>query len=189
MTFLRKLYLVAFFAYAGSCNQPSTLKPLAASNAPVDAMSAKPLKDVYSIEELLENPQNFAHTMVTVSGCFVRNFEVEVLQPCGGKLTRGKLIWVEDAGNVAMLFRYFPGSGPKGALLFTYDEARDSRAWHKLPRGYSIDGSEVVLFGQFETTGGFGHLGAYANELILVDVLSNRPATLRPKSESRKSPA
>jgi hypothetical protein len=183
MTFLRKLCLVAFSAYAGSCNQPSTPKPLPASNAPVAATSAKPLKDVYSIEELLANPQNFAHTMVTVSGCFVRNFEMEVLQPCNGEFTQKKLIWVEDAGNVPTMLRYFPDFAPKGGLLFTYNKARNSRAWHKLPRGYSVDGSEVVLFGQFETSAdGFGHLGAYANELILVDVLSNKPATIRPKS-------
>jgi hypothetical protein len=181
---------------AGSPNQPSTPKPLPASNAPpVAAAPAKPLKDVYSVEELVANPQNFAHTMVTVRGCFVRNFELEVLEPCGGGLTREKLIWVEDAGTVAMMLRLahddeLLGGGPefipftpKGGLLFTYNEARDSRAWHKLPRGCSIDGSEVVLFGQFETSsGGFGHLGAYANELILVDVLSNKPATIRPKS-------
>jgi len=43
---------------------------------------------------------------------------------------------------------------------------------------------EVVLLGQFETVAqqfpletqsGFGHLGAYSHELILADVLSNKP--------------
>ena len=183
MTLLRTLCLVAFSAYAGSCNQPSTPKPLPASNAPVAATSAKPLKDAYSVEELLANPQNFAHTMVTVSGCFVRGFEMEVLEPCGGELTRGKLIWVESAEFASMMLLDFPEFAPKGGLLFTYNEARDSRAWDKLPRGFSIDGSDVVLFGQFETgAGGFGHLGAYSNELILADVLSNKTTTTPPKS-------
>lgn len=138
------------------------------------------------MEELVANPQNFAHTMITVRGCFVRNLELEVLEPCGGGLTRKKLIWVEDAGTVAMMLRGGPefiGYTPKGGLLFAYDQARDSRAWQKLPRGYSIVGSEVVLLGQFETGAfGYGHLGAYSNELILVDVLSNKPTTTRPKS-------
>jgi hypothetical protein len=183
MTFLRKLCLVAFSACAGSCNQPSRPKPLPASNAPVAGAPVKPLKDVYSIEELLANPQNFGHTMVTVSGCFVRDFEMQVLQPCGGEFARGKLIWVESAEVASMMLHDFPEFAPKGGLLFTYNHADDSSVWHKLPRGDSIDGSEVVLFGQFETGAGrYGHLGAYSSELILVDVLSNKPATTRPKS-------
>src|SRR4029077_5076698 len=101
--------------------------------------STNPLKkDVYSVEELMANPQNFAHTMVTVRGCFVRNFELEVLEPCGGGVTREKLIWVEGAGIVAMMLSSGPefmGYTPKGGLLFDYDEARDSRARQKLPSG------------------------------------------------------
>jgi hypothetical protein len=183
MISLRKLCLVAFSAYAGSCNQSAPPKPLPASNAPVAASSAKPLKDVYAVEELLANPQNFAHTMVTVSGCFVLNFEVRALKPCDGRPIREKPIGVEDAEIVTMKIRGEPIFTPKGGLLFAYDKARNSRARQKLPSGYSIVGSEVVLFGQFETSAdGFGHLGAYPNELILVDVLSDKPATTHPKS-------
>jgi hypothetical protein len=180
MTSSKRLCLAVLSTCVASCNQSSAPKTLPAPSAPVAAPSTNPLtKDVYSVEELVANPQNFAHTMVTVRGCFVRNFELEVLEPCGGEFTREKLIWVEDATT----FRFFPDFAPKGGLLFTYSEARDSRAWHKLPRGNTIEGLEVVLFGQFETSaGGFGHLGAYANELILVDVLSNKPTTTRPKS-------
>lgn len=69
-------------------------------------------------------------------------------------------------------------------LLFAYDKRRNSRVWHKLPK--NTLSSEVVLLGQFETSaysgGRFGHLGAYPNELILVDVLGNGPTAKRSKS-------
>ncbi len=187
MTSSKKLCLAVLSTCVASCNQSSAPKTLPVPSAPVAAPSTNPLtKDVYSVEELVANPQNFAHTMVTVRGCFVRNFELEVLEPCGGGLTREKLIWVEDAGSVAMMLRSGPEFipyTPKGGLLFAYDGARDLRAWQELPSGYSMVDSEVVLLGQFETsTGGFGHLGAYSNELIVADVLSNKPTTTRPKS-------
>ncbi|GAC1617865.1 MAG: hypothetical protein NVS9B13_05040 [Candidatus Acidiferrum sp.] len=119
--------------------------------------------------------------MVTVSGCFELNFEMTVLRPC--KPLAEIQIWIEDAKIFSLLPRSEPDLIPKFGLLFAYDEARNSQAWQKLPSGYGIVGSEVVLLGQFETSAnGFGHLGAYPNELILVDVLSNKPTTTRPKS-------
>lgn len=56
---------------------------------PVAARSPKPIKDVYSVEDLVANPQDFAHTMVKVSGCFwsdvghVTDNAVSLLQQCG----------------------------------------------------------------------------------------------------------
>ena len=60
---------------------------------------------------------------------------------------------------------------------------RESRAWDKTPAG-GVLGSEMVLLGQFETGEpgrGFGHGGAFANELLLVDVLSTEPTAQCPK--------
>ncbi|GAC1671114.1 MAG: hypothetical protein PVS2B2_02250 [Candidatus Acidiferrum sp.] len=170
-----------FSTLVESCNQSSLPKTLPVPSVPAPALSTKPLKDVYSVEELLANPQKFAHTMVTVSGCFELNFEMTVLRPC--KPLAEIQIWIEDAKIFSLLPRSEPDLIPKFGLLFAYDEARNSQAWQKLPSGYGIVGSEVVLLGQFETSAnGFGHLGAYPNELILVDVLSNKPTTTRPKS-------
>jgi hypothetical protein len=39
-------------------------------SAPAVAPSPKPIKDVYSVEDLVASRQAFAHTMVKVSGCF-----------------------------------------------------------------------------------------------------------------------
>lgn len=182
MTSFGKLCLVVVSAGAGGCNPSSAPPALPAANAPVAAPSTKALTDVHSVEELLANPRNFGHNMVTVRGCFVLNFEVEVLQSCDGTSSRRKPIWVEDAGIVAMEIRDELMYAPKGGLLFTYDEARNLRARRRLPSGHSIAGSEVVLFGQFETgANGFGHLNAYPSELILVDVVSKRATAIPSK--------
>jgi hypothetical protein len=60
--------------------------------------------------------------------------------------------------------------------LFKYVEAAIRGAEETAGQQRSV--SEVVLLGQFEAAqedSGFGHLGVYANELILEDVLSSRP--------------
>ena len=70
-------------------------------------------------------------------------------------------------------------------LLFTYNARRNRRAWQKLPKGDFV-GTPVVVLGQFETSGdlsgGFGHLNAYSDELILVDVLDNESTAKHAKS-------
>jgi hypothetical protein len=48
-----------------------------------------------SVEELLANPQGYAHTLVKVSGCFVLGLESVTLRPCSAS-EPGDAIWVED---------------------------------------------------------------------------------------------
>jgi hypothetical protein len=109
----------------------------------------------------------------------VKGFEISAFTACD---KRSGLIWVEDAG---LLRKGAFGIFGKKELLFAYDERRNSHAWDKLSRSNvgrevlvrSVPGSEIVLLGQFETSdssyGGFGHLNAYSNKLILEDILSN----------------
>jgi len=177
--------LVASFVWAG-CSRPSAPK-----NTPIPTLT---------VEELLANPQSHSHTMVKVSGCFVAGFEKVVLQSCSSK-NQAQQIWVEDAGFLEEMKKgSLPGmpeptprelkSPAAKKVLFAYDEGRNSRAWQKLAASMSQDQmvSDVVLLGQFETIAprdpvpmylGFGHLGAYAHELILVDVLSSQTSSSR----------
>ena len=189
---LLEVSLVVFSISAGSCNYFSLPETLPIRSIHIAAPFAK---DTYSVEELLVSPQSFAHTVVTVSGCYEGGFEMSDLTACHGRSGR---IWVEDAVAIEAnkklrLYLHHQGkldeltsTGTFGReeLLFAYDERRNSRAWQKLPR--NTPGSEVVLLGQFETSdypnGGFGHSGAYPNELILVDILSNEPTAKRSKS-------
>lgn len=143
-----------------------------------------------AVEALLANPQSHSHTMVRVKGCFVLEFEKSVLEPCKSQ-NQGQCIWIDDAMSNKPGF-WGPTNRKDPApikLLFEYDEGRDKRAWKELTA--SLDQqqitSEVVLLGQFETIAshapgektGFGHLGAYANELILLDVLGSKFNTTR----------
>ena len=185
--------LVVFSTYAGGCNQSALPETLPIRSIHVAAPFTK---DTYSVEELLVNPLSFAHTVVTVSGCYMNGFEMSALTACDG---RSGLIWVEDAGAIEEMkelrlhLRHQGkldelmsiGTFEKEELLFAYNERRNSQAWNKLPKGFGIVFTPVVLLGQFETSGaakgGFGHLGAYSNELILVDVLGNKPPTKHSK--------
>jgi hypothetical protein len=157
-----------------------------------------------SVEELLANPQGHAHTMVKVSGCFVLGLESVTLRPCGAGES-GEAIWVEDAKFVQEMQKHMlpdvPEVIPKGLEkpatkrdLFSYDERRNAEAWRKLKSSPDREQAvlEVMLLGQFEvvaqqvpamTQSGFGHLGAYSNELILADVLSSKPAQFSSQAE------
>ncbi len=141
-----------------------------------------PTNPTLTIEELLADPQSHSHTMVRVSGCYVTMFEMSELSPCGEIFHIGKPfvkdegdqhIWVGSARDFELLEKIRQREKLRTVkLLFAYDKGRDSRAWQKLEASTS---SEVVLLGQFETKAqgfGFGHQGAYAHELILVDVMN-----------------
>ena len=161
-----------------------------------------------SIEELLANPRSHAHTMVKVSGCFVLGLESVTLRPCSAS-GPGDVIWVEDARIVQEMQKRrlpdVPDVIPKGLEkpatkkeLFTYDERCNADAWKKLKPSPDPEQTvlEVVLLGQFETVtqqvapetqSGFGHLGAYSHELILADVLSNKPTQLSAQTEQTQA--
>jgi len=185
------IFLSGIFLLLGGCKQ---FAPPKIETAPT-----------LSVEEILANPQRHAHTMVKVSGCLVLGLESVTLRPCGtSKLEES--VWVEDAGFVHEMKKHglpdLPDAIPKELKkplienereLFTYDEKRNSEAWKKLipspDQEHAV--SEVVLLGQFETVAqqvapetqsGFGH-GAYLHELILADVLSNKPAQLSAQTE------
>jgi hypothetical protein len=154
------------------------------------------------VEELLANPQGYAHTMVNASGCFVRGLEGTTLRSCRAS-GMGEAIWVEDARFVQEMQKHrlpnVPDSIPKGLegpainrQLFTYDEKHNADAWKELKPSSDRELTvlEVELLGQFETAAvplmaqsAFGHLGAYPHELILADVLSSRPAQFSGQTE------
>lgn len=155
-----------------------------------------------SVEELLANPQGYAHTMVRASGCFVRGLESMTLRSCGAS-GMGEAIWVEDAQFVQEMQKHrlpdVPDAIPKGLerpainrQLFTCDEEHNAEAWKELKPSLDREQTvlEVELLGQFETAAvplmaqsAFGHLGGYSHELILADVLSSRPARFSGQAE------
>jgi hypothetical protein len=139
------------------------------------------------VGQVVANPANYSHRIIRLTGCLFIGFEKTVLQPCGDGRPKQE-IWLEDAAVGAELRGFPPVPGyalkelqgapqkRKEAYLFPYDRAQNSEVWHRLgalPENGSMD-SPISLQGQFETIEpkspgitGFGHLGAYANELVV----------------------
>jgi len=136
------------------------------------------------VEQISANPQAFAHRIVTIPGLYVRGFEISSLSSCGN----GHILdlWVENALGViseAKLNEQLPSRERWDVpiLAFKFNKQKNAAAWRKLrSQGYC---SDVSVVGQFETNtpkkGGFGHLGAYTHELILLDVLSTKKCEIR----------
>ena len=190
---VQAIFLSGIFLLLGDC-KPAV--PLKIETAPT-----------LSVEELLANPQSHAHTMVKVSGCFVLGLESVTLRPCNASEV-GDAIWIDDIRFVQEVQKHrlpdVPGVTPKGLEkpaikkdLFTYDQRRNAEAWEKLKASPDPEQTvlEVVLLGQFETVArqvapeksGFGHLGVYSHELILADVLSNKPAQFSAQIEQTQA--
>lgn len=184
--------LTVFLSVSG-CNRSS-----APDIAPIPSLSA---------EDLVATPESHAHSMIKVTGCFVMGFEMVALQPCASKNPADR-IWVESPAMIEEIRKHrlpeVPEATPpelrsspselkssaKGMVLFEYDAGRNSKAWKKLESLWALapPAPQVVLVGQFETIAlraprtkgsGFGHLGAYAHELILLDGLDSKPSTTR----------
>ncbi len=164
------------------------------------APQVKPIPSL-TVEQLLANPLGYSHTMINVSGCFASGFERSILRSCSTENPTER-IWVENAAIFEEIPRLpeVPEATPpelrspdthlkrstSGTDLFRYDARRNAQAWKKLDAlsDSTEKAPEVVLLGQFETIAprdpstkgfGFGHLGAYAHELILLDVLDSKP--------------
>ena len=170
------------------------------STSPRDAQS-----QAIPIEQVVADPQSYAHQLVTIRGCFVSSFERVALLPCRNA-NIDQSIWVEDAEMLhAMQDTRLPAippaipdelrTAPKTTFVFSYDVARTRAAWNKLrpedsPNPYR---AEVVVVGQFETIrprnpealkDGFGHMNMYPHELVLTDVIESRPVGLEMSTES-----
>jgi hypothetical protein len=157
-------------AFWGGCNHPPSTHAVDSTHSGDSTLT---------VEDLLANPQGYSHALVMVRGCLDRGFEVLTLHPCDS-LNRTQSIWLDDAKSeqeLTMLTRLHPEYKlpPGTKLFFPFDEARNSRAWKKLDASFKKDSiAYALLVGQFETGSGFGHLGAYSHELILVDVLGDK---------------
>ena len=168
--------LLALVTAAVSCNRSVP------SPAPSSALS---------VEQILDNPRAYAHRLVTIRGCYISGFERSTLQACKSA-DLGNVIWVEDAATIHSLEQLQPsGITPPNPLelrpstaslfVFQYEESRNRKAWENLISESSRPAEPVTLVGQFETIApqspgpmrsGFGHVGVFTHELILVDVVT-----------------
>lgn len=150
---------------------------------------------VLPIEQVTKNPQQYAHQLLAVQGCYVRSFERSTLQPCSNA-KHDDIVWVDSAEaefafwNTRQNFprQYVPKelqSEPVSPdyFVFKFDEKKSKRAWDRL-ESVGSEPISVIFYGQFDTVApkkantdpydfgqGFGHLGQYEHRLILVEVL------------------
>lgn len=60
-------------------------------------------KDVLiEVRELVDGGPKYTHRLITVHGCFVKEFEIQVLQPCGAKFDQFSRysIWLDDIDQI-----------------------------------------------------------------------------------------
>ncbi len=54
------------------------------------------------VRELVDGGSKYTHRLITVHGCFVKEFEIRVLQPCGAKFDQFSKysIWLDDIDEI-----------------------------------------------------------------------------------------
>ena len=108
------------------------------------------------VRAIVDAGSKYANRAVAVHGCYVKDFEVRVLQPCGSKFNQFDKysIWLDNDGRVDF-----------GKLEATRD--------HPTP---------VILKGEFQTGRGrqYGHLDAYRHRLIIHELLWHAELQKRP---------
>jgi hypothetical protein len=148
---------------------------------------------VLTVEQVLAAPQAYSHRIITIRGCYAYGFEVLALRSCKEGPAEG--IWIESASTIRLLEQLHLANkwSESLVLILPYSEARDSQVWRRFSDALE-NVQNATLIGQFETrasvagkgNGGFGHLGQYAHELILEDVLlqggCDNPACAESKS-------
>jgi hypothetical protein len=148
---------------------------------------------VLTVEQVLVAPQAYSHRIITIRGCYVSGFEVIALRSCKEEPAEG--IWIESATAIRFLeeLHLMNKWSEPPVLILPYSEARGRQVWRRFS-GALENVQNATLIGQFETRAsvagkgnrGFGHMGQYAHELILEDVLlqggCDNPACAESKS-------
>ena len=120
------------------------------------------------IRELVDGGSKYGNRLITVRGCFVKEFEIRVVQPCDTKFDQFSkyVIWMDDIDGVTNR-----GKSDKGSFI-PADSAKvlkDGRGdlW-KLgaPR---TNPAAVILQGEFQTgrERKYGHLNFYRQRFIV----------------------
>jgi hypothetical protein len=127
-------------------------------------------KDVsIEVRELVDSDSKYAHRLITVHSCFVKEFEIRVLPPCGAKFDQFSKysIWLEDIDQVTQ-----EAERTKTAPFIQAQSAKvlkDGRAdlW-RLEANRDRPPS-IVVEGEFQTsrTRKYGHLDAYRHRFIV----------------------
>lgn len=129
--------------------------------------------ELLAVEAILERAPDFNKKVVTLSGCFRRGFELQVIQSCSvtEEVEVTRMIWV-DNGDHIVAREGLPNArrelwNPRPTL------SGEQRALYR-----SLLGNEwshpvrVVVSGEFQTSREpvFGHMNSYLHRLVLFQV-------------------
>ena len=121
------------------------------------------------VSELVDGAPKYANRLVTAHGCFVKEFEIRVLQPCGAKFNQFSKysIWLDDIDQVTQ--------DAKRTKTTSFIPARSAGAL-KNGRGdlWKLDGNRnrplsITVEGEFQVsrTRTFGHLDFYRQRFVV----------------------
>ena len=141
------------------------------------------MKDVsIEVRELVDGGSKYAHRLITARGCFVREFEIRVLQPCGAKFDQFSKysIWLDDIDQITQQAAQTKASSFIAAESTTVLKNGRGELW-KLDsnRDHPL---AIIVQGEFQTSKfrRYGHLDAYRQRFIvhsfLERVVSERPS-------------
>jgi hypothetical protein len=124
------------------------------------------------VSTIVDAGSKYSGRLLSVRGCYVRDFEVLVFQPCGIKFNQFSKysVWLDDIDEVSL-------RGPGQQPPFLPEESatvlkEGRRNFWKLEatRGHPIS---VILEGEFQTGAGrqYGHLSFYRSRFIVHKLL------------------
>jgi hypothetical protein len=128
-------------------------------------------KDVsIEVRELVDGGSKYTRQLITVHGCFVKEFEIRVLQPCGAKFDQFSTysIWLDDIDQIAQ-----QAAQTKATSFFI---AAESATVLKNGRGglWKLDSNRdrplaIIVQGEFQISKfrKYGHLDFYRQRFIV----------------------
>lgn len=126
-----------------------------------------------SVNELVDGGSKYTGRLLQVWGCYDKNFEVSVLQPCDAVSWVKYRLWVDDVDDfVAELNytheRFIPSDQPA--------TRKKRHLWEMTTNNKTLP---VVVVGEYQTRdgGGYGHLGAYPHRFIVHRVIGEISTT------------
>jgi len=149
-----------------------------AALAPCWSQSAA-TKDVpIEVRQLVDGGSKYSHRLMTVHGCFVKEFEIRVLHPCGTKFDQFSKysIWLDDIDQVTQ-----DTERTKTTLFLPAPSAKilkDGRGDLWTLESNRERPLSIVVEGEFQTSRmrKFGHLDFYKDRFIVHRLLEHADA-------------
>jgi hypothetical protein len=128
------------------------------------------VKDVpIEVRELVDGGSKYTQRLITVHGCFVKEFEIRVLQPCAAKFDQFNKysIWLDDIDQVTQQAEQTKTTPFIPAQTAKVLKTGRAELWRL--EGNRHRPASIIVEGEFQTsrTRKYGHLAAYKHRFIV----------------------